>query len=211
MTGAEIFGESVVAWLSTYGYIAIIPLLIFEGTTTGFIGGALASVGVFNPFILFGVMVGVRIVVDTIVYMAARHGSDYLKRFKFARSVLEKLSDEKGDSEIRRMVNDHFWISLFLAKVLPAPSLDTALLIAAGTMNISLKRVYAAILTGQPIWSGMVVALGYFFAGSLQNPGRVIDIVGFGIGVIIVGIVLYNKYVHNYLLSSRLGHYLGRK
>lgn len=208
MTGIEsIVGESLVTWLSTYGYWILIPIMLFEATTVGFVAGALSSVGVFNPFIVFGAYIVTRLIADTFVLFLARSGSDYLERFPFAQRTISKLRNDSGEqSELAKFIDEHFFESLFLAKVLPVPTLDTALIIAAGTIRIKTKRVYIAILTGQPLWSAMIIGLGYFFGDSIQNPGRVINIVGFGIGLVIVLYVLYSKYGHNWLLEkTKLG------
>ncbi|MEX0935152.1 MAG: hypothetical protein WDZ70_02410 [Candidatus Paceibacterota bacterium] len=209
MTGAEtVLGSSAAMWLSTYGYWILIPTMLFEGTTFGFIAGALSSVGVLNPFVVFGVYVGVRLFTDTFVLILAWWGSDYLERFEFARNIMTKLRNDSGEqTDLAKFIDKHFFESLFLAKVLPVPTLDTALIIAAGTIKIKVKRVYFAILAGQPLWSAMIIGLGYFFGDSIQNPDKVINIIGFAIGLIIVFVVLYNKYGRNWLLEKT---YLGQ-
>lgn len=210
MNGAEILGASLVSWLTVYGYWFLIPIMIIEGTTVGFAAGALASIGVFNPYVLFAVYVSVRIIADTVIYQLAWHGSHYLERIPVARTVLLRIrGDGENNREFAEFIDNNFFSSLFLAKVLPLPTLDGALLVAAGTLKISAKRVYTAILAGQPIWSAMIIGLGYFFGDTIQNPNRLINWVGFTIGVIIVLVVLYNKYVHNYVLErTKMGRLL---
>lgn len=208
MTGIEsIVGESLVSWISIYGYWILIPIMLFEATTVGFVAGALSSVGVFNPFLVFTIYIVTRLIADTFILFLSRSGSDYIFRFPFAKRTISKLRNEGGEqSELAKFIDDHFFESLFLAKVLPIPTLDTALIIAAGTIKIETKRVYIAILTGQPIWSAMIIGLGYFFGDSIQNPEKVFNILGFAIGFLIVCSVLYSKYAHNWLIEkTKLG------
>lgn len=202
--GVELLGHTLTEWLSLYGYWVMIPIMIFEATSVGFVAGALASVGVFNPFILFGVYIGVRFVVDSVVYWLSYHGTDFLRRFSFPRRVFSRIERREGEDEpeVAVFIRRHFFESLFLAKILPVPSLDTALLIAAGALKIRARTVYVSMLAGQPIWSALIIGLGYFFGDSLRNPERVFNIIGFALGLVLVGYVLYGKYGKSYLTTK---------
>lgn len=207
---ATVLGMPILAWLTTYGYWVVIPLMVIEGTTTGFVAGALSSLGVFNPLVLIILYAISKIFADTVVFFAARYVRPVLNYFSYSRKILRKAEDPSGDfHEVVEKIRLYFPRSLFLAKVLPAPLLDVGLIIVAGLFNFRPKRVYKGMVVGQVIWSGMIISIGYYFGDTAQDIGRLLDVAGLVLLAIFGLMFLYFAYGDKLISrNSALGAFL---
>lgn len=195
-------GPAVLEWISVYGHWVLLVIMLFEGTVTSFIAGALSAAGVFNPFLVILAYVVARLLTDSVLLFLARHASGYLERFSFAKRVIDKVRvDSENRGELSHFIEKHFLWALFIAQILPVAMIHSALIVAVGTMKMSIKRIYLALLIGQPIFSAAIVGFGYFFGGAIQNPEQTLNLIGLGISAVIIGVLLYWKFAHNWLLE----------
>lgn len=192
-------------WLSLYGYWILLPLFIIEGTIIGFAAGTLAAIGVFNPWLVIALYVLGKVISDSFLFIVARHGSGLLERFSFTRKILERAEQSKQEEAgwVHKF-DDHIFSLLVFAKVAPLPSLAEVLLVTAGTLKVNAKRVYAAIFIGQPIWSLMIVGLGYYFGGTIQNPEQLLNWAGLVTLGLVVASIMYYTYLHDRLQRAIL-------
>lgn len=89
--------------------------------------------------------------------------------------------------------------TVFLSRWLFSP-LCPFVSLAAGMSGLSLTRFVAPVLAGQALWTGLYVALGTAFAGSLT---AATDMIGSVLGLAAAGVVTY---VLGAMLIRRLRH-----
>lgn len=204
MTGVEdILGPGLAQWIDTYGHLVLVVIMLFEGTVTSFVAGALSAVGVFNPFLVIVAYLVARLSVDTVLLFLSRHASGYLEKFPAMRRIIQKVRvDSSEQGELSKFLDENFLVCLFLAQILPVALIHSVLIVAVGTMRMSLKRIYLYLLVGQPILSAAVVSFGYFFGDALQNPHETINIISLALSAVVIGVILYWKFGHNWLLEQ---------
>lgn len=66
--------EQVIVLLQNYGYFAMLPLAVIEGPILSVIGGFFVTLGIFNPFAVYVIVVVGDIIGDSICYVAGRFG-----------------------------------------------------------------------------------------------------------------------------------------
>lgn len=197
MTGNEIIlGRDIFEWLLAYGYPVFIFLSIMDSTYAAFFAGVLSSWGIFNPFIIWGICVVMRLITDSTFFYLAKSGSSFLKKFKFFRKVLKKINEKKDEGEIEwaPLFKEHIFKTLLITKLIPIPGLPEVIIIVGGILKAKYKKVFYGTIIGQGIWAGLVIFLGYEFGGVVQSAKYLIDVIGFISVLIIVLFILYYKY-----------------
>ncbi|MEK7182211.1 MAG: RpiB/LacA/LacB family sugar-phosphate isomerase [Patescibacteria group bacterium] len=202
MLGQEvILGKDVFEWLISYGYPILIIISLVDSTYIGFFAGMLSALGVFNPFIVFGISVFVRVITDSIIFFFAKSGFSFLEKFPFYRKVIKKINerDEFGKGEWASLFKERIIRTLLITKLIPIPGVPEAVLIAGGALGASYKKSIFGIFLGQAIWVGIVIALGYYFGDAIKNSKYFFDMLAFVIVLTIVLFLLYRRYVHKHI------------
>lgn len=202
MTGSEtILGAEIYNWLLAYGYPIFILISIVDSTYIGFFAGVLSSLGVFNPFIIFGICVVVRVITDSIIFFLAKSGSSFLEKFSFYRKVIQKINKGNGynDNEWTYLFKEHIVKTLLVAKMIPIPGFLEAVLIAGGALGASYKKALYGVFVGQTIWVGIIVSLGYYFGDAIKSSRHLLNVIGFIVVLTILLVLLYRKYAHEYV------------
>lgn len=86
---------------------------------------------------------------------------------------------------------------MFLAKLSPIPAGSQAVAVMAGVLKLPRKKFYPPIIIGQPIWSAAVIATGYYFGDTIQNPHKLLSEAGIFTVIAIVVVLLYYHYLHD--------------
>ncbi|MFA5838348.1 MAG: hypothetical protein WC849_00170 [Candidatus Paceibacterota bacterium] len=199
MNDGIILGKDIFEWLLSYGYPILIFLSIVDTTYVGFFAGILSSWGVFNPFIIWGIFIVVRLITDSIFFYLAKSGSSFLRRFKLFRKVLKRINEKKNEGEIEwaPLFKEHIFKTLLITKLIPIPGLPEVIIIVGGILKAKYKKVFYGTVIGQGIWAGLVIFLGYEFGGVIQSAKHLIDVIGFITVLIIILFILYYKYARS--------------
>lgn len=172
MFGIEWFSNpEIVDWLSTYGYLIMVPLLAMEGPATAFVAGVLSAGGAFNPFVVIGLFTLVRLLTDSFLYHASSHGTHLLTQApiigRYARMIRASQHSTFGNTTA---FFHRYFLQIFVAtKIIPIPNLASATAIAAGTLKVSKRRFYTGLLVAQPLWSILIVSAGYYMGSVSDN------------------------------------------
>lgn len=211
MTGGELLlGQSLFGWLSTYGYFIFPALLIFFGPIAGFTAGMFASLGIFNPFLLFAIWIVTTTTIDSLLFFLGKFGRSILGRSKRARRILYKLqiAEQSETTTWIGVFKRHFIKIFFFLKISPTVSISDGVAIVAGALNIKFARLWIGSFLGQIIWSGVFLSLGYYFGGAIQDINFLINTTGIVLSLGFIVVFIYIKFVHKYLmlkLSSIIG------
>jgi len=203
MTGGELLlSQSLFDWLTAYGYFVLPLLILLFGPVAGFTAGIFASLGVFNPFVVFGIWVITTTTIDSLLFALGKFGEHILRKFKRSRRVLEKINELENNSENTwvNVLKDHFIKIFFFLKISPTVVVSDSLAVVAGVLDIKFRRLYIASFLGQIIWSGIFLSFGYYFGGAIQDIKFLINTTGIILGIGFIIVLLYVKFFHKYFV-----------
>lgn len=149
--------EVIIQELIAQGYLALFIITILEGPLITILGGFLSSLGFFNIYIAYLVILIADTIGDLLGYTIG-----YVGRNKFAVKILGwfKIKEDKllglDDFFLR-----HGGKSIFLSKFITGAGSWT--LISAGMARFKLSRFMKYSVSASILKTGAYMALGYFF------------------------------------------------
>jgi membrane protein DedA with SNARE-associated domain len=150
-------GQQIFIFLSHHGYWFMLPLMIVEGPVITIIASMLARLGAFNIFIVFLFSVLGDMIGDVILYwLGYRFGMSFVKRIGKYMGITESLV-LKMENYFKR----HGGKTIFTVK--STTGLCWATFTAAGIVKMDFRKFVKYSLLGGLVWSGFLVALGYFY------------------------------------------------
>lgn len=177
-----------VAAITQYGYVVIFPIAVVEGPIISILSGFLASLGLFNIFIVYSVLVLGDLCGDTIYYCIGRFGAGpFFRRW----GHLFKISEDQLLS-LENNFKKHEVTALILGKTHPTGSLVLA---TAGFVKMKFNRFFFVSLFSTMVKTAILVAIGYYFGRSyvaIDNyltKGGIIFLL-----LTVIGIVAYAEY-----------------
>ena len=193
-------GQHIFEFLRQYGYWAMLPLMTLEGPVATLISAMLASMGAFFwPWVfvlsVLGDMLG-----DVILYgLGYKYGMHFVRKIGKHIGITESLV-EKMEHYFKR----HGGKTIFAVK--STVGLCWATFTAAGIVKMDFKKFLKYSFLGGIVWSGSLVAMGYFFGYLWKSMKEYIDWAGWIVTVVAIvsfmGITLYKKYQSKQLLRE---------
>ena len=154
--------------LSTYGYAIIFPLAIFEGPIVMVLCGFLSSIGIFNPFLAYGVGILGDFVGDTLFYLLGRFGQRSLAKYGPSFGITQ----ERIERAERYFLEKHTK-AIRLSKI--AHGVGIAGLIAAGVLKIPYGRFLLAAAPITFAQYALFLVIGIFFGHTYIQIGKYFD------------------------------------
>ncbi|MDB5225745.1 MAG: hypothetical protein JWL87_697 [Candidatus Adlerbacteria bacterium] len=183
--------DQIIGILETSGYLLLFPLAVMEGPIITVISGFLVSLGIFNVFIAYSIIVIGDILGDAFWYLLGRHGSGW----KYTRPI-EKffgLTPERIEST-RERFRTHRYKMMMASKFIHG--VGSAGLVAAGMVRVPYLTFATTCLTVTMIQAALFLALGYFFGQAYGQIGQYLDyFAAAGLVIGCVGIALGIWYV----------------
>lgn len=175
--------STFLSWLLAYKYWALFPIAVIEGPIITVAAGFLITVGVFNPFLAYAVIVIGDTVGDVLHYCVGYFGGKrFIERWGkyFGVSLesivpLEKTFADKGHSFF-------FW-----GKALHG--IGGALLVAAGLIRYPFGKFLVSNVLGTLVKSALLLVLGFYFGQFLEKINSSLNIVAV-VTIVIVPIAL---------------------
>lgn len=177
-----------VALLETYGYFILFPLAILEGPIITVAAGFLVTLGILNPFIVYGVVMAGDIVGDSFCYATGRWGGKHL---------LNKFGPKIGITEAKISEAKTY----FSTKQLRAVAMSKLVhgigftgLIVAGSLHVPYPkfiRTCAVISVGQVF---VFLFIGLFFGRLYNVLSEYLDYYAAGASVVVIVIIIFIIY-----------------
>jgi membrane protein DedA with SNARE-associated domain len=144
--------------LGVWGYLILAIFVAVEGPIATLLGAAAASAGLMRP--------------DSLWYSLGSAGKlewllRYGRRFGVRKRHLERLTEE---------MHNHATKILLIAKLTAGFIIPS--LIAAGLAKVPWKRWFPVILSGEMIWTGTLVLIGYYATEAIKQIERGVEYVG---------------------------------
>ncbi|EKE19930.1 MAG: hypothetical protein ACD_8C00083G0003 [uncultured bacterium] len=193
-------GQHIFEFLRSYGYWGMLPLMIIEGPVVTIVAAMLASLGAFSwPVVLLFSILG-DIIGDVLLYGAGyKWGMGFVHGFGKYMGITEALV-----LRMEKYFEKHGGKTIFAVK--STTGLCWATFAAAGIVKMDFKKFVKFSIMGGFVWSGSLVAMGYFYGYLWKEMKQYISWVGWIIaGVTIVtyiGINLYKNYQAKKLLRE---------
>lgn len=150
-------GQHIFQFLAHYGYWMMLPLMIVEGPVVTLMSAILAKLGAFNIWLVFFFSVLGDIIGDVILYyLGYRFGISFVEKFGKYIGITEKLI-----AKMKKYFLRHGGKTIFAVK--STTGLCWATFAAAGIVHMDFKKFLKNSFLGGLIWSGFLVAMGYFY------------------------------------------------
>jgi membrane protein DedA with SNARE-associated domain len=187
----EQLGQNIFQFLQHYGYLVMLPLMILEGPVVTVIAAMLASLGAFNVFLVLFFSILGDIIGDVAFYaLGYGFGMGFVRRVGKYVGITEKLVLRMEEYFTR-----HGGKTIFAVK--STTGLCWATFTAAGIVKMDFRKFLKYSFYGGVVWSGFLVAMGYFYGYLWRDIKQYIDWIGWVIfavmGISIVAITLYKN------------------
>jgi membrane protein DedA with SNARE-associated domain len=175
--------------LLTYKYIILIPLAIIEGPIVTVICGFLVTLKVFNPLLVYVVMVLGDIVGDGGIFYMGYAGKRFLKYFGVTEQKLEKA---------KLYFRDNHKKAIAMSKLVHGIGFTG--LVAAGASHVPYKKYFTTCAVISMIQSFVMLMLGILFGHAYVIIGKYLNYYAAVVSVlalIVLVIVFLRKYKFN--------------
>ena len=153
------FPDFLTSWLSTYKYVVIFLVALVEGPIIMTISGFFFKLGYFTFWPLYLTLMAGDLAADILWYGVGRYAAHpFIKKYGYFFSVSDELL-HKTEALVKRHSNK----ILFLSKITMGLGFALVILIAAGMARVPFRKYLAFNIAGQFIWTGFLLAIGYFF------------------------------------------------
>lgn len=160
--------------LLTYKYAILLPISIIEGPIIIVIASFLASQGLMNVFIVYGIAIVGNLIGDSVYYSIGRLGR---------HTFIAKYGKYIGITDARVRATEEHYKNHLLKTILISKLLNAGIevfLVTAGIAKVDFKKFIGGILLVEIPKNILIVAVGYYFGKSY---------------------VLIGKYLHDYFLA----------
>jgi membrane protein DedA with SNARE-associated domain len=194
-------GQIIIQFLSDYGYWIALPLMTIEGPIVTLIAAFMASMGVFNIYIIFLLSMLGDVLGDIIFYWLGRKGGMH-----FVRHIGKYIGiTEKLVVKMEKFFARHGGKTIFAVK--STTGLCWATFIAAGIVKMPFRKFVGYSVLGGLVWSGFLVIVGYFFGYLYEQIVEYINYAGLIIGSLavafIVSVGIYKKHETKDLFKTK--------
>jgi membrane-associated protein len=181
----------MISLLLTYKYIILIPLAVIEGPIVSVICGFLVTLGVFNPLLVYMVMVIGDIAGDGIIYYIGYSGKRFLKYFRVTEEKLEKA---------KTYFHENHKKAIFMSKLVHGIGFTG--LIAAGASHVPYKRYFLTCTLISVVQSAVMLTVGILFGHAYVQIGKYLDYYAAGVSVLVL-IILLIIFIRKYHIGTK--------
>lgn len=191
--------QEIFNFLSSWGYFIILPLMIIEGPIVTIFGAMLAAMGVLNVWVILVFSILGDVAGDMILYwIGKKWGMHFVGRIGKYVGVTRKLV-----LKMEKYFIKHGGKTIFAVK--STTGLCWATFVAAGIVKMDFKKFIKYSIMGGIIWSGFLVAMGYFYGYMWIQIEKYMKWASWlMMGVVIISIVImtfYKKYKSKEILE----------
>ncbi len=189
--------QQILLWLTRYKYFVIFPLAIVEGPILTVLTGFLSSLGTFNPFVAYGIILIGDVTGDALLYGIGRYSH---KKFSARILKLLKISEERMEFFKQQFARHPKKILLSSKFLYGAGAIG---LVTAGFTRFSFKRYVLYNALGSMFQVLVLILIGYYFGQAYTHIKTYLDywaIIGSVIFIIIY--FFFARYTRSYFRKS---------
>ncbi len=180
------FLEQIILLLTTYKYLLLFPVVVFEGPIITVIAGFLSSLGYLNIFIAYGVVVVGDIAGDIMYYALGYYGRE---RFVNRWGRFFGITSERVE-RLEKYFEKHTGKTLILVKL--SQGIGAVVLVAAGIAKVPFRKfVWYNFIPTLPK-SLILILIGYYSGESYVKISSYLDYAAIGTVIVaVIFIVIY--------------------
>jgi len=181
-------------------YAFIVVFACIEGPILSILFGAMIKVGTFPFWPVYIALMAGDLLGDTLWYQIGRHfATKFIKRFGKYFGLTEA-----NINKVTRIFHKYHEKILVVSKLTSGFGLAVVVLTVAGMVKIPFARYITINFIGQFIWTGFLLAVGYFFGYLYQTFTSILGKVSIAALFIFVLLALnqYRKYFSNQINRS---------
>ena len=179
------FGQdALMQWVINWGYWALFWGMVVEGPIITILGGFLTSLGYFNIYLVYLIIVLADLLGDWIAYAIGFFGRKkaLIKLFSWLQIPEQKLLD------LDKFFESHGGKSVFVSKFVAGAGSWT--LISAGIARMDRWKFFKNSFVAAIIKSALYIGIGFFFGGLYHIIGRVMNTTGTIVTLLIIAVVV---------------------
>lgn len=194
-------GQQIFQFLSEYGYWIVFPLMFLEGPVTTIIAAMLASLGVFNIWVVLVMSIFGDVLGDIGLYgIGKKWGFGFVNKFgKYIGVTTKRIL------KMEKYFTKHGGKTVFLAK--STTGLCFVTFIAAGIAKMNFGRFIKYSILGGLVWSSFLVAMGYLYGYLWRGIKQYIEWAGW----LAMGLALLTFILVNIIKSKKTKKVFGNK
>jgi membrane protein DedA with SNARE-associated domain len=171
--------------LGYWTYLVLALLVVIEGPIATLLGAAAASAGLMRPILVFIVAAFGNLTADSLWYSLGYAGKIETalrlgRRMGIRQELLESL--EKG-------MQNHAAKIMLMAKLTMSFMIPS--LLAAGLVKVPWRRWFPAVFSGEMLWTGSLVLIGYYATEAIKRVERGIEYAILGLSIVFVLFILW--------------------
>jgi membrane protein DedA with SNARE-associated domain len=190
-------GQHIFTFLSYYGYWMMLPLMIIEGPVVTLVSAILAKLGAFNIWLVFFFSVSGDMIGDVLLYyLGYKFGTSFVEKFGKYIGITGKLV-----SKMEKYFQKNGGKTIFAVK--STTGLCWATFAAAGIVRMDFKKFLKYSFLGGLVWSGFLVAMGYFYGYLWKEIRDSISWIGWAISFLALGTFIFIQ-LYKYRQAKKL-------
>jgi membrane protein DedA with SNARE-associated domain len=171
--------------LGYWTYLVLALLVAVEGPIATLLGAAAASAGLMRPILVFIAAAFGNLTADSLWYSLGYAGKIETalrlgRRVGIRQDFLESL--EKG-------LQNHATKIMLMAKLTMSFMIPS--LLAAGLVKVPWRRWFPAVFSGEMLWTGSLVLIGYYATEAIKRVERGIEYAILGLSLVFVVFILW--------------------
>ena len=190
--------ETIINDLMVYRYILIVPLTIVEGPIVMVLCGFLYRLGSFDLLPLYASLIIADLIGDVGWYCIGRFwGIHFVTKYGKFFGVTEKTL-----AKTTALFHKYHNRILFISKITMGFGFAVVTLVTAGIAKVPFKKYLIFNVSGQFIWTAMLLTAGYFFGNLYYTVDKGFRWVTIVAGIILIIVVIYGFGTY---ISKRIG------
>ncbi|MEO5635192.1 MAG: VTT domain-containing protein [Candidatus Paceibacterota bacterium] len=166
--------------LLTYKYFILLPLAIIEGPIIAVVCGFLITLKIFNPLLVYIILIIGDLVGDAFIYYIGYRGKGLLRFFKITDEKLEKA---------KLYFKDNHKKAIIMSKLIHGIGFTG--LIAAGASRVPYGKYFRTCVIISLIQSVIMIMIGVLFGHAYVRIGKYLNYYAAGASVIFLVILLF--------------------
>jgi len=167
--------------LGYWNYLLLMVLIVIQGPIMTMLGGAATSFGLLNPVLVFIVAITGNLCADLFWYTVGRG-------YRFGRLVDWQKVPRPRLEGLRRGMQANAIKILLMAKL--SFGMAVPALIAAGLARVPWRRWFPVVFTGEIIWTGSLLLIGYYATESIKRAEQVVLYLSLVVSLLLLLMVL---------------------
>ncbi len=187
--------SKIIALLLRFRYWFLFPIAVLEGPIITIIAGFLSSLGYFNIFVVYIVVIIGDVLGDVVYYFLGRGGAGIVVRhgryMGLTHERMQLVQSKFSENKIKTLLFGKW-----------TQALGMPIIITAGILKMDVWEFVWVNTLGTIVKSGALLAAGYFFGNAYEKINQYINYTSYGVIIAVVVLALCYFALNAYLKNN---------